>query len=316
MNKLRLLSLCLAGLLVLGAFLPPSTAPALAGDVLPPADQQSTTGPRPPLAVQQRDAARSPESQAAVDGQVVLDVPNYLWRHGCGPTALGMVAGYWDAKGYGDLIAGGAQSQTAAVDQAIASGGRSGAPFPISSARHYEDYASPQDSYPNMYTDAVIGQLRTPHPDDSLADFMKTSRSTSNNYYGWSWFSDVGPAWNQYVSLKKASYGPSFTNYYWGNSYSLLTWEVFKREIDAGRPLVFLVDTDGNGGTDHFVPAIGYRENPRQYASWDTWGPSLRWENFAGIQSGVAWGIWGATAVSLKPQWTPHHKVFLPVVRQ
>ena len=59
--------------------------------------------------------------------------------------------------------------------------------------------------------------------------------------------------------------------------------------------MVFLVDTDGNGITDHFVTIVGYRTSPsNQYGCLDTWPPydEIRWCNFEQIASGVLWGIY------------------------
>jgi hypothetical protein len=82
--------------------------------------------------------------------------------------------------------------------------------------------------------------------------------------------------------------------------------------------MVFLVDTDGNGGTDHFVTAIGYRDQPsQQYAVWDTWTTkTLRWENFKFIQNGVPWGIWGGWSFSLRPLGPQQPKIYLPLIQK
>jgi len=79
------------------------------------------------------------------------------------------------------------------------------------------------------------------------------------------------------------------------------TWESFVNEIDSGRPMVFLVDSDGDGGTDHFITAVGYRTSPSlQFAAWDTWSTTeLRWENFSLIAPGVPWGIWGGLRLGI-----------------
>ena len=49
---------------------------------------QSTTGPTPPPGV-----VCQPLSNFKSTGSIV-GVPPYLWRHGCGPTAVGLVVGY------------------------------------------------------------------------------------------------------------------------------------------------------------------------------------------------------------------------------
>ena len=57
--------------------------------------------------------------------------------------------------------------------------------------------------------------------------------------------------------------------------------------------MVFLVDTNGNGSTDHFVTVIGYDDSTHSYGCLDTWGSAVRWETFAPLASGQGWGIWG-----------------------
>lgn len=66
--------------------------------------------------------------------------------------------------------------------------------------------------------------------------------------------------------------------------------------------MVFLVDSDGNGDTDHFVTVIGYRTSPTlQYGSLDTWSTtSVRWQDFDYIASGTNWGIWGGWSFRLQ----------------
>ncbi len=263
--------------------------------------QQSTTGRVPPKAVVERDAKKSFKSVGALKAQRTLVVPNYMLRHGCGPTAVGMVIGYYDEEGYTDLIQGDATTQTAPVNQAIASGGTSGNPNPLGSEQHYEDYSSPEDSWPNLLADAYITAGRPTHGNNCIADFMDTSRSLRGNYYGWSWSSDIGPSFFSYVNQQNPGYGPSFQEYEMFDG--TLTWNVLTTEIDNNRPMVFLVDTDADGDTDHFVTLVGYNDDvtPHQYACRDTWQTGIRWEEFQPIGQGVPWGIWGAWSFDLLP---------------
>lgn len=250
-----------------------------------PLDSQSTTGPVIPINC---DMGLDP---ALITNQTIISgVPTYLWRHGCGPTAAGMVIGYWDGHGYDGFISGDASTQTYLVNQAIASGGNQSNPNPPGSERHYEDYARPQDSPPNMKPDDYITQSRIPHLDNCLADFMDTSKSTRENYYGWSWFSDVDDSLSDYVKSINPNYNVIAYNLIWGE----LTWENFCREIDENRPVVLLVDTNGDGGTDHFVTAIGH-DDSHNYACYNTWDKNIHWYDFSKISSGNTWGIYGAT---------------------
>ena len=273
---------------------------------------QSTTNISPPIAVLQRDKSKPRDSVTAVLSETTLQVPAYLWRHGCGPTALGMIAGYYDGLGFDTLFPGSAYTQTAAVNQAIASGGVVGSPYPAGSEQHFEDYSMPiDDTTYSMLTDNYITKKRTPHTDNSIADYMNTSRSTKNNRYGWSWSSDIGSAWLKYVRQQNITYTPTYQLFYTYNA--TMTWAKLVSEIDAGRPMICLVDSDASGVSDHFVAVIGYRTSPRQqYGSLDTWYKAVRWENFTYMASGVAWGIWGCWQLQIQKQ----PSIYLPFVRK
>jgi Peptidase_C39 like family len=257
----------------------------------PPA--RSTSGPAPPPGVvfNKPQIFDGQEIAAAGGAMSTISVPAYAWRHGCGPTALGMVLGYYDINGFPDLFDGSAATQAAAVNQGIASDRPTGA------SGHYQDYSYPEDSYPNLQLDRSEPPTGDEHTSDSIADFMETSFSSRGNYYGWSWSNDIRPAFNDYCALRSTNYWTSSTQY---STISGL-WSVLVSEIDNGRPMIFLVDTDGNGTTDHFVTIIGYDDTPpTRYACWDTWSTStVRWEKFSEMQSGIPWGIWGGWSFSL-----------------
>ncbi len=249
--------------------------------------QQSTTGPVPPPEVQPAD----PEDTGR-DDNLIADVPAYLWRHGCGPTAVGMVVGYYDGNGFPDLIPGDASTQTAEVDQAVAS------QDDASNPQHYEDYSLPLDGgQPAPLPDKSEAPAGDEHISNCIADFMETSWSARNNYYGWSWSSDIGPSFTEYVAYAAPQYAASYTNFWYGAGI----WDTLRGEIDAGRPLVFLVDSNGDGGTDHFVTVIGYRDTQgyQEYACLDTWSSTVRWEQLRPMSSSYSWGVYGGTAFNL-----------------
>ncbi|HET6427428.1 MAG TPA: CARDB domain-containing protein, partial [Phycisphaerae bacterium] len=202
--------------------------------------------------------------------KVLSNVPEYFWYRGCGPTAAAMVLGYWDMLAYPNYFVGDADTQTANVNTGIASAGHDAdwVPTPDAPAPH--------------------------HADNSIADFMKTSRDPLP--YGWSYFDDVDNAFIGYSDMGNYSAAHS-----WNETYGALTFTDLQNEINAGRPMVFLVDSDGNGGTDHFVPIIGYRTSPtNQYACYTTWSsdPGIHWFDWRGISAGDDWGIHGGTYFS------------------
>lgn len=244
--------------------------------------QQSTTGPIPPPDL---DPGLILARATAV---TIPGVPAYLWHHGCGPTAVGMVVGYWDAS-FANLVPGDAASQTAAVDAMIADD--SG--FPLCSgpaSDHFQDYSCPKDYSPNpLQTDR--SETGGAHADNCVGDFMYTSQSAYWNYYGWSWFSHVPQSFTGYVALSDPSLLVTSANH----DYSGFGWTEYKSEIDQGRPVVLLVDTDGDNSTDHFITGVGYDEASLTYIAYNTWDRSLHSYLWRGMAPGNTWGIYGVT---------------------
>ncbi len=250
--------------------------------------QQSTTGPVPPAGIE-RGIKPATRLQIAIAG-----VPSYIWQHGCGPTALGMVVGYWDGNGYPNLVPGDASTQTAAVNAMIADD--SGNPnCTLPDGDHYQDYSCPLDYSPGPIL-PDRSETGGAHTSDCVGDFMKTSWSSESNYYGWSWFLDVAPSFVSYVNLVAPAYGPTANSF----AYPDFSFADYMAEINAGRPVVLLVDTDGNGYTDHFVTGIGYNDSTMEYGIFDTWDHSIHW--FDWVPIGDPWGIFGITTFSLTPQ--------------
>ncbi|MEI6727952.1 MAG: hypothetical protein WCN81_17260, partial [Actinomycetes bacterium] len=288
-RALALLAVLAAAAALAGGVLA-SSSPASAPAVSAALSARTTTGPTPPPSV--RAPVRTLAAQASTAEQVISGVPAYIWHDGCAPTSLGMIVGYYDAHGFDALIPGDASTQTTAASQAIASHQVAGG-----GPEHYEDYALPKDSS-TVIADKSELAVGDEHADDSIADFMHTSRSADGLTYGGSWTNDVGPAFAAYVASKLPGATTSYSDLYMG---STLTWAVLTREINAGRPMVFMVDSNGDGQIDHAVAAIGYRLNGgvQEYACWDTWYSTIRWTPFRGVSSSYSFGVWGATELSL-----------------
>jgi len=269
-----------------------TAAGAARSTALPDDRSQSTTGPVPPPGVAPK-VERSFEPGRTV--VTIPGVPAYLWRHGCGPTAVGMVIGYYDCSGYDDLIPGFSFTQTTEVDNAIASEGSPTEPA------HYEDYSEPEDDAgTGILPDMSEPPAGDEHDDDCIADFMRTSWSAVNNYYGWSYGADIDDAFMDYIAHVNPSYNPVATKH--DMLAGEFSWDDLVAEIDAERPMVFLVDTVGDGATDHFVTVVGYSDDTiQEYACLDTWYPAdvLRWCEFAPMGGGQLWGV--DSAWSFKP---------------
>ena len=248
--------------------------------------QQSTSGPFSPAGIDR--GLRPPDKSRKVIG----GVPSYIWHHGCGPTAAGMVLGFWDGFAFPNLISGSANTQTIEVSEMMATdGGNEGCG--ISASDHFRDYSCPIDASPGALQPdrSETGQV---HANNCLADFMLTSRSANYNYYGWSWFNDVESSLRQYFLYRL----PGTTINAGRFLFDDYSWQLFKDQIDLLHPLVLLVDTEGDGWTDHFVTAIGYDEARQEYGIYDTWDHNVHWYKWRKIASGSEWGIFGVTTFS------------------
>ncbi len=241
--------------------------------------QQSTTGKYRPDNVNKGIIGVSSKNQV-----VISDVPSYEWRHGCGPTALGMVIGYYDINGYPDLISGDASTQTISVNNAIAND------------EHYSDYSMPIDYYPELFQDK--SELGGAHTDNCISDFMHTSWSLDENRYGWSYSNKISIAFESYISQQNNSYLTSSTYEYFDSE----SWNVYVNEINNNRPVVLLVDSDGDGNTDHFVTGIGYDDSNNNYAIYDTWDQNIHWFQWREMSSSYSWGIYGFNILEIGNQ--------------
>lgn len=206
---------------------------------------------------------------------------------------MGMVIGFWHANGYEQLVDGDATTQTVAVNAMMADDSDQ---ISCSGAwhDHHQDYACPYD-YAPAPLEPDNSEGGETHTNNCVADFMMTSRSIVGNYYGWSWFSDMSLGLLGYVQYIDPTIAATAVDVY----YDDFSWDDYKDEIDARRPCVLLVDTGGDGETDHFVTAVGYNDATHEYAVHDTWDEQLHWYTWRRLGSGVDWGIYGVTTVAL-----------------
>jgi len=213
---------------------------------------------------------------------LIDDMPTYIWHRGCGPTALGMIVGFYDLHGFYDLYDDSTFLQTNNINMLIASN------------EHYYDYSLPQDYYPNLLQD--ISETGIPHQNNSIADFMKTSMSICGNYWGWSWSSDIGSAFVDYIYFRNPNYITNTEYEYFSSS----SWDEYKMEIDNNKPVIILVDTDGDDLTDHFVVGIGYDNSTQEFGCYDTWDNNIHWYSWRGMGSGISYGVYGFNKFSIE----------------
>ena len=208
---------------------------------------------------------------AASGAAVALsDVPAYNWYHGCGPTAAASLIGYYEMQGFTGLYDADGWSSVKETNNVKDQ---------ISSPAHNAKY------------DPTPDNASLPVPENtSLACWFRTSVDPLQ--YGWSYLSRADDSFEGYADYRgyvAESYYQSF-----GTQTYNFTCEDLVAEIDAGRPMMLLVDTDGNGGTDHFVPTIGYDDRGDgnlYYGCYTTWseGESIAWKRFRAM--GSTWGV-------------------------
>lgn len=214
-------------------------------------------------------------SMAGAAPTVLSQMPAYQWYHGCGPTAAGAIFGYWDLHGYSNLFDASGWAEVRLTvnvqDQ-------------ISSPAHNAKYDPTPDA---------AGPVP---PMTSIADYFGTSVDPLP--YGASYVAMADDAFTGYANYR------SYTFNSWNVTYSSgdFSWATFTSEIDAGRPMLFSVDSSGNGTTDHGVPVFGYEDRGTDglwYALYDTWSEdeTPRWEKFQGLSDAYSWGIGYATFV-------------------
>jgi hypothetical protein len=191
----------------------------------------------------------SPDAATRVLGaNPITGVPTYEWYYGCGPTAGGMVIGYWDGKpGYGNLFYGDASVQTPATDAMIASQAHITAG--AENGYTYGDWHN-SASYPNHEANP-----------DCIADYMHVVDAGCN-------YTDVGPGLEAYVEWDnpttpinesyEATAGLKEDPLFGGS----LSYADLKAEIDADRPVILGVHTYlSPNWWGHAIVAYGYQDD-------------------------------------------------------
>ena len=152
-----------------------------------------------------------------------------------------MVIGYHDTHGFDALIPGDASTQTSAVDQAIASERSPGDPG------HYEDYSLPlDDGGTGLLADRSEDPPGDEHPDDPSPTSCGRRGAQLEQLLRLELELDVMPALEDYAAYANPDFVSDSEEFAMNDG--TLSWAVLTREIDHNRPMVFLVDSDGDGG--------------------------------------------------------------------
>jgi len=234
------------------------------------------------------------------------------WYFGCTATAAGSLMAYWDAHGYSNLIQGSTANDLA--DN-------------IASLSHLQTwYTSTAADITNRYTtrnSSTAGAMSDPaasvaYVNNSLADFMGSSRGSYGSSVwqgGFTANADTEIKWTEDGKANLTQGLMDFATYRGYSSYadfipySANLWTTLRAEIDAGRPVLLYVDS--NGGADgldqanHTVPVYGYRYDGAViqfyfYSLLDN-VPTGYWADFkkTGVGATSAAKQWGITGMEV-----------------
>ena len=231
---------------------------------------------------------------AASAGTVTIsDVPAYDWYHGCTPTAIASIFGYWDMHGYPNLFdaSGDAVFWTANVQDQI------------SSLAHNAKFDSDPDNK----------ALPDP-PDTSIADFLHTAEGALP--YGGTDVENIGPGIMGYAAYRGYGFTATEISAYHdsGDSLTFLPgqyeylWTELVAQIRAGRPVLLDVDCcHSDGSPDHSIPVLGYdvrADGSRWYGMYTTWSEdeTIQWVPYHPLSTTDMWGVYDEFIIDPVPE--------------
>ena len=203
-------------------------------------------------------------------------VPDYSYWYGCSPTAGGMHAAWWD-------------QQVRQWDAAYTAFAGDPANWRYCCSTDPATYVVPD------YANGVVagwnhrqdGSSWFGHLPDSIADFMLT-RQNGSYADDIAWGMEQFMAWDDPRTPENESWTAAVRR------DPSLSWQEYKTEIDAGRPVHLTLDSWDAGG--HSVLGVGYNEGPGGDEQWvklyTTWNDGLReWEFRGETETGRSYSV-------------------------
>ena len=217
-----------------------------------------------------------------VESYTIPGVSAFIWRHGCTPTAVGMLMYYYSQTGYPDFIANPAVPYDS-----------------IASDQHYLDYSLPRDSESNILPDK--SETGGAHANNCVADFLSTSFSRRHLSYGGTWTSEIIRGSIQFMRSRYTNIEVAQDELYIGSRTYAEVYERCKAHIRANHPVILSVDSRGDGSADHSVLMIGYIHNKdaqtRDYIAYNTWDKNMHTYSFIPINTSTPFSIRNAYVV-------------------
>ncbi len=268
-------------------------------------------------------AVNVPEPDPFMGTNTIPNVPAFDWCYGCSATSAAMMFGYYDRTGYPNMYTGPTNGGVCPMDNSSwgPSINLSDGECPLSATHlgkdglavrgHVDDYWI---TINNPGPDPWIGSWTEHTHADCTADYMGTSQSSYGNLDGsttfYMWGS--GAPMEDYIGCEPGerdgchgirlfaeSRGYTVnTNYYQkiqgqGTNPALgFTWDNYKTQIDAGRPVMIQV-------YGHSMLGIGYNDEGNLVYLHDTWDYATHSMTWGGSYSGRQHT--GVTVLELDP---------------
>lgn len=270
--------------------------------------------------------AREPTSEIQGVSKILSGVPAFDWCYGCSATSAAMMMGYYDNNGYPDMYKGPANGGVCPMTNQTWGAGK----CPLSatmqsvdqrmSRGHVDDfwvdtYSSEPDPYiTNKWVMHALG--------DCTGDYMGTNQSRYGNIDGGTmfWEDDAGDKLSDYTgsepTYRDGCHGMKL--FVQSRGYTVLenftqrikgqgndpakgfTFDDFKAEIDAGRPVMIQV-------TSHSMLGYGYdtSDGTNKIYIRDTWDHAAHTMTWGGTYSSMRLQHLGVTVLKLKSATPP-----------
>jgi len=289
--------------------------------------------PEPPPGFEQ-PPVKLPEPDIEAGINVLPDVPAFTWCFGCSATSAAMIAGYYDRVSHPNMYTGPTNGGVMPLDNSSWGTWTDGcsatrAQCPLSATRngvdgrttrgHVDDYWV---CYRSTAADPYIAYGSEHTWSDCTADYMMTSRSSAGISDGGTrfWCYTSGAPWSGVpASGDDGGYGsklfyesrgysvPTRYNQYiygWNGNTQGFTYDQYKAEIDAGRPVMIHV-------VGHTMVGLGYDDSTSNLMYiHDTWNYTTHTMTWGGSYSGMTHK--GVTIVTLGPGSLPEIDVQRP----
>jgi hypothetical protein len=272
--------------------------------------------PTPPVGYDYIPVGALPEPKPAAGINILPDVPAFDWSFGCSATSAAMISGYYDRTGYPNMYSGPTNGGVMPMDNSDWPDWFDGSAWrhqcPLSATHngldgrtipgHVDDYwIAYGDPGPDPFI--KFGWIEHDYG-DCTGDYMKTNQSNYGNSDGsttFYYYTDGSPThcYDLPSNYAVRDGGCGLKSFYESRGYTVIeeytqyidaldltygfTYDQYKAEIDAGRPILIHLYTYPNG---HTMVGLGYDDsdpdNPLMYIhnTWDyntytmIWGSS------------------------------------------